>query len=63
MNQISKTRRATTVKLAGLELPACFAEATLSAAARAADNTRQADRRDFRRLADKTTRLIERGAL
>lgn len=52
-----------TKKLAGLELPDCFAAATLSSAARAADLGRKADRRDLRRLDGKVQKLLERGAL
>lgn len=45
---LSSLRRATTVKLAGVELPACFVQATVSAAVNAASR---------RRLTDKATRL------
>ncbi len=46
--------------LAGSELPECFAAATIAAAAKAADLTRKADRRDLRRLDSKVMRLLKK---
>ncbi len=56
----SRDKARVTRKLAALELPECFVAATVAAAAKAADDTRQADRRDFRRLDSKVMRLLKK---
>jgi hypothetical protein len=56
---LSAARRSTSAKLRGLELPDCFAAATVAAEANilARSDRRIADRADLRRLSDKARRL------
>jgi len=64
MTTATKTRRATSRKLAGVELPDCFASATVAAAAREVSKPRaRRNARDARRLSDQVTKLLDRGAL
>jgi len=57
-----QARAETTRRLAALELPDCFAAATVAAAAR--ETTRSTrNRTDARRLARHVDRLLEKGAL
>lgn len=61
MSTATTTRRRTTRKLSGLELPDCFAAATVAAEAKLLAKTPKertgADKRDLRRLADKARKL------
>lgn len=63
MNAANKTmagaRFATSVKLSGLELPDCFAQATISGAAKTTYRARQSDTRDQKRLAAKVAKLTK----
>jgi hypothetical protein len=60
---LTSARQATSATLRGLELPDCFASATVAAEASilARSDRRLADAADLRRAADKARRL-ERGA-
>ena len=51
------TRRQTTKKLAGCELPSCFQLATVAAAINAQDRSTVAAKASRRRLLDKATKL------
>ncbi len=62
---LTTARRRTSQRLAGIELPSCFAEATAAAEAhliarRESGYRRIADRKDARRLAAKCRRLEQR---
>ena len=60
---MTRTRRSVSARLRGLELPECFAAATVSSAVKASERKRRGDRRDYRRLADQVERLQGKGAL
>ena len=57
---ITRTRRETSTRLRGLEIPDAFMDATVAAAARA---TYQKNARDARRLADKVRRILMAASL
>lgn len=58
---LSKVRRSVSAKMRGLEIPACFTEATVASEAlilaRPTDGRRLADQSDLKRAASKTRRL------
>jgi hypothetical protein len=61
MNALTKTRRSTSAKLRGSELPNCFAVATVAAEARTLAKSPEArtvgERNDLQRLARKARRV------
>jgi len=54
---LAAERRRVTNELAAVELPACFAQATVSAALNAHERTTNSAKASRRRLLDKATRL------
>ncbi len=54
---LSSARRRSTLRTAGLALPACFVQATVSAALNAAERSTVAAKASRRRLLDKATKL------
>ena len=54
---LSRTRAQTTRRMAGVEIPACFAQATYSAAANAYDRSTVSAKASRRRLSDKAMKL------
>jgi hypothetical protein len=59
--QTTRTRQSTSARLAGLEIPSCFAAATVAAAVRASERDTQSARVSRRRLLEKARRVV--GAL
>jgi hypothetical protein len=55
---LTRTRISTTKRLSGLELPACFTQATVASAANAHERKTQAARAARRRLDDKVARIL-----
>lgn len=56
-SSLAATRRLTTLKLAGLELPSCWAAATVSAAVNAIDRSTVSAKASRRRLVTKALRV------
>ena len=56
-SSLSAARRSVTIALADVELPACFVQATVSAAVNAIDRDTVVAKASRRRLTDKATRL------
>jgi hypothetical protein len=61
LENLANVRRRTTLRLAGLELPDCFAAATVSAAVNSLDRETVSARAARRRLAGKAYRLASTG--
>lgn len=57
MSALTTARRSTSAKLSGLEIPAAFAQATVSAALNAIDRKTVSAKASRRRLQDKAMRL------
>lgn len=60
---ITRTRRSVSARLSGLELPACFASASVAAAVNASERDTQTAKASRRRELSKALRVVSRGAL